>query len=290
MPKKQSQLDAITSVVDADEMNVEQSGTSKRIPVGLVQTQLPFNYIGGLITSNNGGDPAKDIDIAPGEARDNTNVDNMRLAAAITKQIDAIWAVGTDQGGLDTGAVAADTLYAVWLIKRSDTGVVDALFSTSFTAPTMPTNYDRKRLIGAINTDGTPDILPYEQTGDFFRYTTLIPEVIDTTITDVTWETATLHVPPNAMAEITASLTNPTSTSAFDGRLWIRKKGAADGLQTPRAFMLIEATGNFDQMARKGRVQVDGSSQMEYAAAETTGSATVEIRTIGFTMCTRREP
>jgi hypothetical protein len=71
----------------------------------------------------------------------------MVLAAALTKRLDANWAVGTNQGGLDTGS-ASDTDYYIWLINRSDTDVTDVLFSTSATAPTMPTNYNYKRLIG----------------------------------------------------------------------------------------------------------------------------------------------
>ncbi|WP_210334307.1 hypothetical protein, partial [Rhizobium sp. RHZ02] len=54
-----------------------------------------------------------------------------------------------NQGGLDTGSVG-DNTYHVFLIQRSDTGVVDVLFSLSATSPTMPTNYDRKRRIGSI--------------------------------------------------------------------------------------------------------------------------------------------
>jgi hypothetical protein len=71
----------------------------------------------------------------------------MVLASALTKQLDAAWAVGTNAGGLDTGAIGNNDYY-IWLIMRSDTGVVDALFSTSSSSPSMPANYDYKRLIG----------------------------------------------------------------------------------------------------------------------------------------------
>jgi hypothetical protein len=106
-------------------------------------------YYSGLKLSNNVSDATNDIDIATGCAADTTNVAIMKLTSAITKRLDAAWAVGTGNGGLDTGAIANGT-YHVFLIQRSDTGVVDALFSTSPTAPTMPTNYDRKRRIGSI--------------------------------------------------------------------------------------------------------------------------------------------
>jgi len=104
-------------------------------------------FISGLTYANNASDATNDIDIAVGSCRDSTNVRNLVLASAITKRLDAAWAVGTNQGGLDTGAIGNSDYY-IWLIMRSDTGVVDALFSLSPTAPTMPSNYDYKRLIG----------------------------------------------------------------------------------------------------------------------------------------------
>jgi hypothetical protein len=107
-------------------------------------------HIYGLSLANNGVDAANDIDIAIGSATSDSAAPTlMTLAASLTKRIDANWTVGTNQGGLDTGSVA-DGTYWVWLIQRSDTGVVDALFSASATAPTMPSGYDRKRRIAPI--------------------------------------------------------------------------------------------------------------------------------------------
>lgn len=105
----------------------------------------------GLTLANNAGDSVNDIDIAAGQATTDSTTDprTMALSSSITKRLDANWVVGTNNGGLDTGAVA-DGTYHVWLIQRSDTGVVDALFSVSASSPIMPTSYDRKRRIGSI--------------------------------------------------------------------------------------------------------------------------------------------
>lgn len=123
---------------------------------------LPLGYISGLIQSNNVTDTVNDIDISAGKCRDATDAVDMALSSALTKRLDAAWAVGTNQGGLDTGAEANSTWYALWLIKRSDTGVVDALFSASFSAPTMPASYDYKRLIGAVYNDGSGNIQAFK--------------------------------------------------------------------------------------------------------------------------------
>lgn len=110
-------------------------------------TVYPPGTIAGLTYANNGTDAANDIDIASGGCMDATGAVYMALSA-LTKRLDGgNWAVGTNQPGLDTGSIA-DTDYYIWAIKRSDTGVTDILFSTSNTAPTMPANYDYKRLIG----------------------------------------------------------------------------------------------------------------------------------------------
>lgn len=117
-------------------------------------------YVTGLALTTNAGDATNDVDIAVGAAASDVSPYYlMQLTSALTKRIDANWAVGTNQGGLDTGAVGNNTYY-IWLIQRSDTLVTDVLFSLSSTAPTMPANYDRKRLLGllvrASATNGAP--------------------------------------------------------------------------------------------------------------------------------------
>jgi len=139
--------------------------------IGNVSTTLPKGHLFGCELANNATDGDHDIDISAGQAVDGSGIDMMVLTSSLTKQIDAVWAVGSAAGGLDTGTVAADTTYHVWLIKRSDTGVVDALFSTSASSPTMPSNYDLKRRIGCVVTDASANIVDFVQRGDLFRFT-----------------------------------------------------------------------------------------------------------------------
>lgn len=130
-------------------------------------TDVPLrSYLSGLTLSNNVSDATNDIDIVAGVATDSTNAAMMALSSGITKRLDANWSVGSGNGGLDTGSVG-NTTYHVWLIQRSDTGVVDVLFSGSATSPTMPANYDRKRRIGAI-IRSSGSILAFSQNGDEF--------------------------------------------------------------------------------------------------------------------------
>lgn len=129
----------------------------------------PKGYLYGLALTTNATDASNDIDIAAGEASsDDSTPVLMNLAASLTKRIDAAWAVGTNQGGLDTGSVG-DNAYYIWLIRRPDTGVVDALFSLSNTAPTMPADYTQKRLIGFVVRASAANIKPY-RVGDVLYY------------------------------------------------------------------------------------------------------------------------
>lgn len=77
----------------------------------------------------------------------------------------------TGAGGLDTGALAINTFYSVWRIRKAD-GTRSWLLSLSATAPTMPTGYVQKARVGWIRTDGTANKYPlsFKQAGRKVRY------------------------------------------------------------------------------------------------------------------------
>lgn len=189
------------------------------IPVWADNSSSPRSYLAGLKLSNNSTDTAHDIDIAVGDAMDSTSAQLLNLTASLTKKIDAAWAVGTNQGGLDgsesaPGTPDANTWYHVWLIIRSDTGVVDALFSESATAPTMPTSYDFKRRIGAVLTDGAANIISFKQTGDWVQWGTAIQDVADASGNTNSRTLRTLSIPSGfkIKTKIRAYVPNATAT------------------------------------------------------------------------------
>lgn len=124
---------------------------------GLAWAAALNKFISGFTYANSVGDVVNDIDIAAGGAMDSTSA-YWITGTAKTKQLDAAWAVGTNAGGLDTGAIGNNDYY-IHAIVRSDTGVVDYLFSLSSTAPTMPANYDFRRLIGWLKRVGGTIVL-----------------------------------------------------------------------------------------------------------------------------------
>ena len=146
-----------------------QSGTNTAITTTgtlcIDAAYIPF-AMGGLTLSNDGTSPNTVIDIAAGAATDDTNVSMMKLAA-FTKTTGA-WTLGSGNGCLDTGSIAASTWYHVFEIQRTDTGVVDALCSTNVSSPTFPTSYTLKRRLGSFKTNGSSNIIAFTQRGNIF--------------------------------------------------------------------------------------------------------------------------
>lgn len=86
------------------------------------------NHLSGM-TLTNGTDATNDIDFAAGKCADSTNT-VLISCAALTKQLDAAWAVGSAAGGLDGGSIANAT-YHCHAIQKDTTGVGDFIFSLS---------------------------------------------------------------------------------------------------------------------------------------------------------------
>lgn len=156
--------------------NVQEALEESANYTGYVENETTLqNFVYGLTLSNNGTDANNDIDIATGQARGNSvTVTN---SATLTKRLDASWAVGTNQGGLDTGSKANSTTYHVHAIRKDGDGTFDALFSTSVGSPTMPSGWTRVQRLGSVMTDSSGNIRPFVQNGNEFLYNTSSPPV-----------------------------------------------------------------------------------------------------------------
>jgi hypothetical protein len=87
----------------------------------------------------------------------------------MTKQVNATWVAGDTNGGLDTGTIAANTGYHVYLIYNVGTTTLDVLISLSATAPTLPSGYTKFRRIGSMLTNSTPALRDFVQVGRWFN-------------------------------------------------------------------------------------------------------------------------
>lgn len=97
-----------------------------------------------------------EVEVTAGRVRDYDNGYDIETSGTLSADITASGA-----GGLDTGAVAANTVYFLHVIRSlTDTGTYpDAvMFSLSQTAPTLPTEYHAFRAITFVTTNSVPAI------------------------------------------------------------------------------------------------------------------------------------
>lgn len=235
-------------------------------------------HLYGLTMSNDAGDTTNDIAVAAGEATDESGEVLMALAAAITKRIDAAWAVGSGNGGMNTGSVADSTWYEVHLIRREDTGVVDVMFTTTANRATLPAGYTRQRRIGWVRR-GVATNLQFTQKDDYFTLTTQINDVAASKTTSATQ--VTLTVPPNAIARFRAGADMSTSVNANSSIVFSE---IVEGNVTPALATGIISLGYWDLATGSSgghfELRVDGSSQIEHDCDAAVGA--FDISTFGW--------
>jgi hypothetical protein len=270
----------------ASEYAVQHGNVSRRIAaIEAVSNRLPMNYITGLTLSNNGSDPTNDIDIAAGSARDSTDAVNIDLSTSYTKRLDAAWAVGSGNGGLDTGAIA-NTTYHIWLIKRSDTGVVDVLFSASATAPTMPANYGYKRRIGSIRRVSAA-LQTFVQDGDLFQLKVPVADVAATN-PGTSAVTRALSTPSGVRVQalLRAAVTNSSTGAA--PRTVITDLSVTDAAPDPTATpgadiaLVYNGAGASNEVASRLAVFTDTSAQVRSRLSASDAAVTLYIITYGW--------
>lgn len=237
-------------------------------------SSLPRSYLSGLTLSNNALDVVNDIDIAVGECRDSTNAYDFRLTSGLTKRLDASWAAGTNAGGLDTSSKANSTFYHIWLVRKDLDGSIDALFSTSATAPVLPSGYTAKRRIGAVVTDGTGTIRPFLQSGDDFYYTSGGVLDVNTNSLGTTALLFTLSTPPGLQTQAKIMVNGGNSSANF----WIRISSPLTSDLAPDNTS-AQIYSNYAAAASKLSAEIDvltnTSSQIRARASLTSQSLTV---------------
>lgn len=94
----------------------------------------------------------------------------------IIRSVSEVIAITTSgASGLDTGSEAADTIYYVWIMRKSSDGTVNGLLSVKSTIadpPTWPSGYDQFALVGCVGNNHSSNFIPFKQTGKRYCFTT----------------------------------------------------------------------------------------------------------------------
>lgn len=110
--------------------------------------------------------------------------------------------------GLDSGAVANNTWYSVWVIG-TPAGATASLLSTSATTPLMPTGYTYKSRVGWLRTNGSAQFRGSIQKGNRAQWVVSGGEQLQTIVTGVVGSVAV----PTYVAQSTAAYAPTTAAS-----------------------------------------------------------------------------
>lgn len=151
---------------------------------------------------------ATTFQVSAGSASSDDGTQLLARTAAMSKGLGAWAAGGAGAGSLDTGTIAANTWYHVFIIRKDSTGNCDFLLSLSANSPTMPTGWTHFRRIGSILTNGSSQITPFLHLGETFMW--------DTPVADY-------NVTNPGTSEILVQLTVPSGVNVFPICNWIVK-------------------------------------------------------------------
>lgn len=127
------------------------------------------------LTLSNGTDTVNDLNVAAGSCASidtlDSNVVMMTLASIVTKQLDATWVTGTNQGGRSSSLALSSTTWHVFVIRVA--GVDDVGYDTSGTGANLIADHGATnvRRVGSIWRSSLPSFAIFTQINDTFLLT-----------------------------------------------------------------------------------------------------------------------
>lgn len=237
-------------------------------------------YIDGLVMSTAGSSAT--MAIAAGQATNSTGAEMLVLAASISKTTSA-WAVGTAAGGLDTGSIANSTWYHWYEMRRPDTGVVDACFSLSASAPTtggnIPVAYTQFRRIGSGRTNGSAQWVRFFQSGDQFLWDNL--GALDFNGSSTTSATlTTLSVPTGVKVNALMNVLDNNATS--NAQIYFSDPDCSDVAPSVSAWPLGSTGAVLNGTISTAQVRCTTNTSAQVRHRSTVAGSTLRVATIGW--------
>jgi hypothetical protein len=267
-------------------------------PVAWPVSQGPlFGSVRNLVASNKVGSESTHLLVVVDElvlknASNQTHLYGGPLAANVIE----LTTGSTGAGGLDSGSENASTWYYVWAIYNVGTNTLSGVLSTSLSAPTMPSGYTFKALIGVVRNDGSSNLVRFYQTD---RRISIEPQAIFTAKTAAandTWEALAgadltafrAAVPPIARTAIGLMGSSNTGIATGIAVAGCKDDGTVDtgqaiGMQMARhervatTFVSFAGANNFEVPVRGA-----GSNNIQWKSPVTTNESRMVIS--GFTI------
>ena len=226
--------------------------------------------------------------VAAGQARDQSNINDIVLQAPAT-----INAAVNGLNGLDSGALAANTFYSVYAVgasTQSDPTAADPNNASGFVgvyvagailslatnaAPTLPAGFDMYRYIGSVLTDSSNHILDFTQRGDGLTRDMWYALAIATNITagaatSMAAVTASASVPASAVEVYLKAILTADSGAARTAGFRATSSSSAAG----QAFMWAPASG---VVTASVLVPCDASGAIDYVVSNSAAAIAIDI-------------
>ena len=176
------------------------------------------------------------------------------------------------KNGLDSGSVANNDWYSIWIIYDEKTEEVAGLFSTAQVNPQLPVGFTKKRRIGWARTDATAHFRRFDQRNNkiFYHESQTTSASTATTWTDVNCSAFV----PKTTGQALAVMDLDKGTAAT-GAINIRPNGSTgDGWEIGHVGFGTEA----GRIARREiTLPMDGSQVFEYWLDLTGNQTLIEI-------------
>ncbi len=212
------------------------------------------------------------VDIESGKVRDSADGENIAWSSTLTANIAASGA-----NGLDTGAEASNTWYAVHAIAGGGNAVA-SLLSLSATAPTLPGTYAVFRRVGWVRNNSSSNFLDFRQTGSGknrqIRYrvaltdTRVIAGGSATVFADISLAT---YVPPGVTL---VSLQVLFSTGTAANRVELRENGDTSGAVI---FLRLGVSTAGVSATFILQMTCDGSRIVEYQVSNASDNTSMDV-------------
>ena len=228
-------------------MSVANNQTSKAFPY---QSFIPF-YFNGLGISNDATTPNTKLDVATGSCLDSTGTFQLTLSSAVV-----INAASNGLNGLDTGSLAASTVYKVFIVADPVTQQASGAMISASATPLLPYGYSAYALIGYVTTDASVHFLAgYWSDNDSarrtFTYDAPIIALSGGTQTGYTGVALTAFVPPVANTPVGIYMLFAANAAANAANLQgYNSTGDAVTLIAPVATGVANTTENVTVLAQ----------------------------------------
>ena len=228
-----------------------------------------FKKLSILVASNTTVTVAADFVVTS----DGTNYQSTAVSSTIN-----LGTTGAD--ALDTGTIAIDTWYAIWVVAKSD-GTTKCVASTSASSPTMPSGYTYKARVGWVKTiHGSATLYGTYQVGRRAQYIVGLAQTTTAVVIGTTSGTSYNTFSVNG-GNVQQSFVPPTASEIFVSG--VQSLSTGDLLIAPNSGYAATITNTNTAPIAGGRNAVgavgNGSLLLEntniYACAPVAGAVTV---------------